>query len=94
MKENALPESLRSQSVPEVSSSECIKYKHISCTSSVTYICNPCAMFLTRLNGNVPKVTQFSVHQYRFSLIYRKLTATMNNHTKLSCLLDYKKWIK
>lgn len=90
MKEDTLLKSLRSQSVPEVSSSECIKYKNIACTSSVTHICNPCAMFPTSLNGNVPKVTKFSVHQYRFPLIYRKLSTTMNNHAKLPCLLNYK----
>lgn len=47
MKEDTLPESLRSTSVPEVSSSECIKYKNLVHTSSVTHIFNPCAAFVS-----------------------------------------------
>lgn len=47
MKEEILPEALGSQSVPEVSSSECIRYKNLVHTSSLTHIFNPCAAFFS-----------------------------------------------
>jgi len=47
VKEDTLPEPFRSQSVSEVSFTECIKYKNLVHISSVTHIFNPCAPFFS-----------------------------------------------